>query len=424
MDIILSGLNGPIHFGLYPSLIIACLVLLIGHAFVKRSKLLAYYSVPEPVVGGLLIAVVVLILRQFNILISFDNTLQAPLMLIFFGTIGLNADFLMLKTGGKALGVFLIAIVGLLILQNVFGIALAKLLGLEGMTGIILGSISLSGGYSTAGAWGPTLESAPYHIASAIDLGIAGATFGLILGCLIGGPVGRYLLGKIKNPPKEIITSEDTTDEEKNTDQYKFVTIETESRITPLNFIQTLLLLFTCVFLGQKIAPLFVFQFESGGTFQLPEFVIVLFIAAVFNNFLSLTKLYDVHGRSTFIIGNVSLILFLSFALMTLRLWELANLALPMVIILIAQTLLMAIFAIFVTFRVMGSNYDAAVIAAGHCGFGLGATPTAIMNMQAITKRFGPSQLAFLIVPMVGAFFVDLLNAIVIPLFMMLVEIF
>lgn len=423
MDIFSAYFKGSIHFGLYPSLIIACLVLLIGHYFLKKSKLLAHYSIPEPVVGGLLIAAIVLIFRQFGVFISFDNTLQAPLMLLFFGTIGLSADLATLKTGGKALCIFLVAILGLLILQNTLGIALAKLLGLDGLMGIILGSITLSGGHSTAGAWGPTLMAAPHNISTATDLGIAGATFGLILGCLIGGPVGRYLLTKIKNPPKEILESDELTEEERNTDDYKFVTIETESRITPLNFIQTLLLLFTCVFLGQLITPFLVFEFESG-TFQLPVFVSVLFIAALFNNFLSFTNLYNVHGRSTFIIGNVSLILFLAFALMTLKLWELANLALPMVIILIAQAVLMAFFAIFVTFRLLGSNYDAAVIAVGHCGFGLGATPTAIVNMQAITKRFGPSQLAFLIVPMVGAFFVDLLNAVIIPLFMMFAKMF
>ncbi len=400
---------------LYVSLIVACLVLLLGHFFITKSKFLQHYSIPEPVVGGLLIAVSVLIARQFDLLITFDNTLQTPLMLAFFGTIGLSADLSTLKSGGKTLIIFLFAIVGLLILQNSLGIMLAKLFGLDGVMGVILGSITLSGGHGTASGWGEYLIT-EYNISSAKELGIAAATFGLILGCLIGGPIGRFLIKKIKNPPQEIAiiaSNQQQPDDDDPTNLYE--TIETVSRITPLNFIQTLLLLLISMYIGVLITPYLTIDMGSFGQFKLPVFVSVLFTAVVLNNLLSISKLYKMHKRAVSIIGNVSLILFLAFALMTLKLWELANLAIPMVVILIAQAILMGSFAIFVTFRVMGSNYDAAVMAAGHCGFGMGATPTAIVNMQAITQRFGPSNVAFLVVPMVGAFFVDLINALIIP---------
>ncbi|GBU09197.1 glutamate transporter [Gammaproteobacteria bacterium] len=414
-----------IHFELYTSLIIACLVLLIGHFFIAKSKLLRHYSIPEPVVGGLLIAVLVLIARQFNLNISFDNSFQNPLMLAFFGTLGLSADLSTLRAGGKTLVLFLAAIVGLLILQNTLGIVLAKAFNLDGVMGVILGSITLSGGHGTATGWSDPLIL-EHGIKAAKELGIAGATFGLILGCLIGGPVGRYLISTVKNLPKEIAqklneneNELDKVQEDENAPVMMYETIEKISRITPLNFIQTLLLLVISMYIGNLVTPYLKIYMGSYGTFTIPTFVSVLFTAVILNNTLSFTKLYKMHARSVATIGNVSLILFLSFALMTLKLWELANLAIPMIVILIAQALLMASYAILVTFRVMGSDYNAAVMAAGHCGFGMGATPTAIVNMQAITQRFGPSKIAFLIVPMVGAFFVDLINALLIPIFIM-----
>ncbi len=185
--------------------------------------------------------------------------------------------------------------------------------------------------------------------------------------------------------------------------------------ITSLIMIETIAMIAICLSLGQFISGLL-----SGTVFELPNFVCVLFVGVILSNTLAFTGFYTVFERAVSVLGNVSLSLFLAMALMSLRLWELASLALPMLAILAVQTLVMALYAIFVTYRVMGKNYDAAVLAAGHCGFGMGATPTAIANMQAITDRFGPSHLAFLVVPMVGAFFIDIANAIVIKLYLLL----
>jgi ESS family glutamate:Na+ symporter len=245
-----------------------------------------------------------------------------------------------------------------------------------------------------------------YGFENATEVAMACATFGLVLGGLIGGPVARYLV-------KHSSTPEGTPDD--SVQPSGFEKPESGRLITSLVMIETIAMIAICLSLGNFIAGLL-----NGTAFELPTFVCVLFVGVILSNTLSATGFYQVFERAVSVLGNVSLSLFLAMALMSLRLWELASLALPMLAILAVQTLVMALYAIFVTYRVMGKNYDAAVLAAGHCGFGMGATPTAIANMQAITDRFGPSHLAFLVVPMVGAFFIDIANAIVIKLYLML----
>ncbi len=227
-----------------------------------------------------------------------------------------------------------------------------------------------------------------------------------MLGGLIGGPVARYLVKKVKVPG-----------EEHNRDDAPqgFEMPDMERPLTTFSLIETLALIAISLKGGEMLSA-----YLKGGAFELPVFVCVLFVGVLLRNVLTLLNWHEVSDREVSLLGNVSLSLFLAMALMSLRLWDLANLALPIFVLLAAQTVAMALYAIFVTFRVMGSNYDAAVLAAGHCGFGLGATPTAIANMQAITQRFGPSHLAFLVVPMVGAFFIDIINAMVIKLFLAL----
>lgn len=241
---------------------------------------------------------------------------------------------------------------------------------------------------------------------AAAELAIACATFGLVLGGLIGGPVARYLVKKVQVPG-----------EEHNRDgaPQGFEMPDMERPLTTFSLIETLALIAISLKGGEMLA-----LYLKGGVFELPIFVCVLFVGVLLRNLLTLLNWHEVSDREVSLLGNVSLSLFLAMALMSLRLWELASLALPIFILLAVQTVAMALYAIFVTFRVMGRNYDAAVLAAGHCGFGLGATPTAIANMQAITQRFGPSHLAFLVVPMVGAFFIDIINAVVIKLFLAL----
>ena len=393
-----------IQLDFYGTLVAASLVLLLGRGLVTRVGFLRAYNIPEPVAGGLLVALVLLILRLLDMEVRFDTSLQTPLMLTFFATIGLSADFASLKKGGRVVGIFLLAVTGLLVVQNAMGIGLATALGLDPLMGLLTGSVTLAGGHGTGAAWGATF-SEKYGLASASELAMASATFGLVLGGLIGGPVARLLIKRTHVPG--------CNGQEKPRVPKGFEQPNKERSITPFSFIETLALIAVSLLAGNLLNGML-----RETAFELPTFVCVLFVGVILRNGLSAFGLYQVFEREVSVLGNVSLSLFLAIALMSLKLWDLAALALPIFIILAAQTLVMALFAIFVTFRMMGSNYDAAVLAAGHCGFGLGATPTAIANMQAVTQRYGPSQIAFLVVPMVGAFFIDIVNVIVIKLYL------
>ncbi|MGE8370337.1 MAG: sodium/glutamate symporter [Pseudomonas putida] len=389
----------------YGTLVAASLVLLLGRGLVARIGFLRVYNIPEPVAGGLVVALALLALRSFDVQVQFDTSLQTPLMLAFFATIGLSADFASLKKGGRVVAVFLLVVTGLLLVQNAMGIGLATALGLDPLMGLLAGSISLSGGHGTGAAWGATFTE-KFGLASASELAMASATFGLVLGGLIGGPVAKLLIKRVKTQG----TEEEVAHLPKGFEQPN-----KERLITSFSFIETLALIAVSLLVGTVLNGLL-----KGTAFELPTFVCVLFVGVLLRNGLSAFGFYHVFEREVSVLGNVSLSLFLAIALMSLKLWDLAALALPFFVLLAAQTLVMALFAIFVTFRVMGRNYDAAVLAAGHCGFGLGATPTAIANMQAVTQRYGASHIAFLVVPMVGAFFIDIINVIVIKLYLAL----
>ncbi len=394
------------HLDIYGTLVAASLVLLLGQQLLARVAFLRHYSVPEPVVGGLLVALGIWCLNSMSgIEVRFDNTLGTPMMLAFFACIGLNADIATLRRGGRPMFRFLLVVVGFLMAQNLMGILLAVVQGQSALLGLLAGSITLSGGHGTGLAWSKIFAE-KYGMSSASEIAMASATFGLVLGGLLGGPVARLLMARLPaNAPCQ--TDADAPGQFENPAAVRLITAPA--------LIETLALIAICLLGGQSIA-----RTLTGSWLELPSFVCVLFVGVLLRNGLSFLGWYAVFERAVSVLGNVSLALFLAMALMSLRLWELASLALPMFGILLGQVALMALYAIFVTFRVMGRNYDAAVIAAGHCGFGLGATPTAIANMQAVTERFGSSRLGFLIVPIVGAFFIDLANAMVIKLFMLL----
>lgn len=395
-----------VQLDFYGTLVAASLVLLLGRGLVTRVGFLRAYNIPEPVAGGLVVAVLLLLLRGLaDMEVRIDTSLQAPLMLAFFATIGLSADFASLKKGGRKLAIFLLVVTAFLLVQNAMGISLAKALGLDPLLGLLAGSVTLSGGHGTGGAWGAVFKE-QYGLASAPEIAMASATFGLVLGGLIGGPVARLLVKRVQTPG---LAQAEPRLPRGYEQPYK------ERQITALSFIETLALVAISLQAGNFLSGLI-----QGTALELPTFVCVLFVGVVLRNGLSALGWHQVFDQEVSLLGNVSLSLFLAIALMSLRLWDLATLALPILILLAVQTLVMALFAIFVTFRVMGRNYDAAVLAAGHCGFGLGATPTAIANMQAVTQRYGPSQMAFLVVPMVGAFFIDISNAIVIKLYLAL----
>lgn len=391
-----------ISLNFYATLLSMAFVLLLGRYIINRNKLLRDYNIPEPVVGGIIVAILIFILYTYgNIELKFDGSLKDPLMLAFFTSIGLSADFASLKKGGRILIGFLFIVTGLLFLQNIVGVSVATLLGVDPAIGLLGGSITMNGGHGTGAAWADIFKNPPYNFSAATEVAVASATFGLVMGGIIGGPVARYLVKKyhLILPPKN-------AQEETSTG---FEKPEQERLITTTSFVESLALIVIALFIGTEVA-----KYAQGEGFTLPTFVWCLFVGVVLRNVLQVTKVHRVFDREVSVIGNVSLSLFLAFALMTINLWQLVSLAIPMLVILACQVVMMVLYAVFITFRFCGRDYDAAVLAAGHCGFGLGATPTAMVNMQTVTQHYGPSHTAFIVVPLVGAFFIDIINAIVI----------
>ena len=406
-----------ITFNAFYTLIAAVIVLLLGRFLVNKIDFLKRYNIPEPVAGGLVAAVLSYIVYSvWGYSITTSGVLQTSFMLIFFASIGLSANFSKLKEGGMGLVIFLIAVASFIVVQDVVGISLATLLGIDPLIGLIAGSITLTGGHGTAGAWGEILE-VEHGIQGALALGMASATFGLIIGGIIGGPLAKLLINRYKLAApnsKEEINARDKEYQSDHHQNGEFVAFEYPNQvrlITADNAITTLGLFAGCLAFAE-----FMTGFSKGTAFELPTFVWALAGGVILRNVLEGVLKVKIFERAIDVFGNASLSLYLAMALLSLKLWQLADLAGPLVVILSAQTLTMALYAAFVTFRVMGKNYDAAVLAAGHCGFGMGATPTAVANMQAITNMYGPSHKAFLIVPLCGAFFVDLINATVIQM--------
>ncbi|USZ15558.1 sodium/glutamate symporter [Moraxella sp. FZFQ2102] len=411
MEITLNG---------YYTLILATMVLLLGKAMVKRIKFLSDFNIPEPVAGGLIAAAIVYTLNAvFGYSFTFQKELQTACMLMFFASIGLSADFGRLKAGGKPLLVFLVVVSGFIIVQNAVGVGVASALGLDPLMGLVAGSISLTGGHGTAGAWGTTFED-KYGVIGATTLGIACATYGLVAGGIIGGPVAKRLITNLGIKPsedkenrsavEEVADSQSLYSTKHNIDddtahKEMFERPDNIRLITASSTIETLALFAACLAFADIMTGI-----AKDTWFELPTFVWALFGGVVIRNTLTTFFNFDMFDRAIDVFGNAALSLFLAMALLSLKLWELADLGPSILVVLAVQTVVMIAYAYFVTFRIMGKDYDAAVLAAGHCGFGMGATPTAIANMQAITDRYVPSHKAFLIVPMVGAFFVDLMN--------------
>ena len=397
-------------FNTFETLALAGFVLLLGYFLVKRISLLKSYNIPEPVVGGCVVAMIVTVLYQgWGLSFMFDTNLQFTMMLVFFSSIGLSANFARLVKGGKPLIIFVIAATLLITVQNIVGVTGSVLLGIDPAYGLIAGSVTLTGGHGTGAAWAGKLTEL-FHLEGALELAMACATFGLVSGGIIGGPVARHLLGKMKHG--ENPESDDVDDVQEAFEHPTY-----QRKITTRSLIETITMMTCCLLIGQ-----FLDAHTKGSVIELPTFVWCLFTGVIIRNSLTHIFKFNVADSAVDVLGNVGLSLFLAIALMSLKLWQLAGLALPVMAILAIQVVLMAIFAVYVTYRIMGKDYDAVVLSAGHCGFGLGATPTAVANMQAVTSRFGPSHKAFLIVPMVGAFFIDLVNASVLKVFLFVVS--
>lgn len=385
---------------MYQTIAVAVVVLILG-AFLKRKiSFLEKFCIPAPVIGGLIFAIFTLICYSTGILeIDFDDTLKEVCMVFFFTSVGFQANLKVLKSGGKPLLIFLILVIVLIITQNFTAIGLANLLGLDSLTGMTTGSIPMVGGHGTAGAFGPVLED--FGISSATTVCTAAATFGLIAGSLMGGPIGNRLIKKhnlldtIKNDDDTLLVEE----EEKHERHF--------SMYAPAVF-----QLIIAVGIGTVFSELLSL---TGMTF--PIYIGAMIAAAIMRNIGEYTGKITIHMGELNDLGGICLSLFLGIAMITLKLWQLADLALPLVILLAGQTLLMFLFSYFVVFNVMGRDYDAAVVAAGTCGFGMGATPNAMANMQAICEKYEPSVKAYLIIPIVGSLFADFLNSLTITFF-------
>ncbi len=394
----------------FMTIVIAVWVLLIGYVCVNKLTILKKYNIPEPVAGGLIAAIVTFILfKNFNLTVNFDVEIQKIFMLMFFTSVGLSASLSKLREGGKTLIMFLGCVVVFVLLQNILGVSLAKILGLDPMIGLITGSVTLTGGHGTAGAWGAVFQD-KYGIQGAIVLGMASATFGLVIGGMLGGPTAKFLIRRYQLA--EEIKPESGRSEAPPASQTAPFEFPQKTRlITADDAVKTTGMFALCISFAQ-----FMTFFAKGQWFELPTFVWALLCGVILRNVIEHVFKIEIFDRCIDVFGNGALALFLSMALMSLQLWMLADLAGPLVIILIAQAILLLLYMYFVTFRVMGKNYDAAVLCAGQCGVNLGATPTAIANIQAVTNTYGPSHRAFLVIPLTGAFFVDIVNAIVIQL--------
>lgn len=400
------------EFNSYYTLIAATIVLLLGKLLVKKIRFLRDFNIPEPVAGGLIAAMILFVLHQmYGVSFKFEKPLQDAFMLIFFSSIGLSADFSRLKAGGFPLVLFTIVVGVFIIVQNVVGVGLASAFGLDPLIGLVTGSITLTGGHGTAGAWGPTFEK-EYGVVGATTLGMAAATFGLVFGGLIGGPVARRLINRQGRKPLTATELAAASSHDSNNDDV-FEKAHRERLITADSAVETLAMFAACLAFAEIFDG-----YDKQYLIDLPKFVWCLFFGVILRNVLTSAFKVNMFDRAIDVFGNASLSMFLAMALLNLKLWELTGLAGPVTVILAVQTVVMILYATFATYVVMGRDYDAAVLAAGHCGFGLGATPTAVANMQSITQTFGPSHKAFLIVPMVGAFFVDLINAMILSGFL------
>lgn len=390
---------------------LAAVVLFSGYGIRRRIGVLDRFNIPAPVVGGFLFAALALALRQGGLLaFEFTTTLQSPLMVAFFTTIGLGASLGLLKIGGPQVLLFWGLASLLAALQNGVGLGLATVLGVDPLLGLITGSITMTGGHGTGAAFGKLLED-QYQFPGAVTLAMASATFGLVCGGLIGGPVGTRLIKRHGLTPAPVQAPPKATGLEHASLDAEIDTSPAGEPGTAYTLLKTLTIVLVAMW-GGSLLSAWLGQFVT-----LPGYIGAMLCAAVLRNVADATPLLEIDQRVVDDIGTIALSLFLSMALMSLKLWELLDLALPMLAILVAQVSMMAAFAYFITFRVMGRDYDAAIMSGGHCGFALGATPNAVANMTALTERYGPAPRAFLVLPMVGAFFIDFSNALIITTF-------
>ena len=394
---------------------LAVILLIIGRALRRRIGFLEKYCIPAPVIGGFLFAIITFIFKQSNFLeIKFDTTLQQFFMVMFFTSVGFNASLQVLKKGGKKVFTFLAVAVGLLILQNLVAVGLGPFVGLHPLLALMTGSTPMTGGHGTAAAIAPTIEALGFKGAeTASTIAIATATFGLIAGSMIGGPIADSLIKKYNLLPNEIINErKDVHFEEKDIDEN--VRKEEKTILDGEKFSYAFFYILIAMGIGSYLSILLK-QFLP--VLSLPVYIGPMLIAAIMRTIFDISEKLHAPIHEISIIEDVSLNLFLAMALMSLKLWQLIDLALPVIILLIAQIILIFFYLRFVTFKVMGGDYDAAVMVSGHAGFGLGATPNGIANMKSVTEKYIYSKVAFFVIPLVGALFIDFFNVSIITIF-------
>ena len=377
------------------TLALAALLLIMGYSINKRLTILNKYCIPAPVVGGFIFMFLTWLGHTSSVFkFNFENIFQSTFMLAFFTTVGLGASFTLLKKGGKLLIIYWLTCGIISILQNVIGITITKTTGLEAPYALLSSAISMIGGHGAALAYGDTFAKMGYE--SAPLVGAAAATFGLITAVLIGGPLGRRLIEKYNLRP----------DNTENFDQ-SVTEINTDKgvKLSDLDIIKNVVVILLCMAIGSYISTLIGKLIKM----DFPSYVGSMFVAVIVRNINEKTHTYNFNFSLVDGIGNVMLNLYLSLALMTLKLWELSGLIGGVLLVVACQVIFMIIIAYFVVFRILGSNYDAAVMCSGLCGHGLGATPSAIVNMTAINEKYGMSRKAMMIVPIVGAFLVDII---------------
>lgn len=400
--------DGAIQIGSFLSFTIGIIVLFIGKRINDAVGFLREFSIPEPVTGGLLFSLLILLIYTISdVAINFELGARDFLLVYFFTTIGINASIKDLLQGGKPLVILLVITIAYMVMQDLIGVSVAQLFDLSPAVGLLGGTVSLIGGHGTAIAWAPKI-SEQFDIANAMEIGIACATFGLILASLMGGPIAKFLISRYKLTPKKTEPLDVSTPQQGD-----------KTSISSLQFLDSILAIHVCIIFGLVLNEIIK---RSG--LDLPLFVTCLFAGILITNIMPRTSLrlsrlpWPNRTPTMALIADVSLGSFLAMSLMSMQLWTLVEMAGPIVAILTVQFLFAIAVNIFVVFPALGRTYDAAVVSAGFGGISMGSTPTAMANMSAVASRYGASHLAFVIVPLVCAFFIDLVNAMLIPAFL------
>ena len=389
---------------------LSVILLIIGMKLRTKVKFFEKYCIPSPVIGGFLFSIIAFILRQTNIItIKFETTLQTFFMVMFFTSVGFNASLKVLKKGGKKVLIFLFLAIGLCFAQNVVAIFLSQLIGINPLLGLMTGSTPMTGGHGTSAAIAPTIEA--LGIKGAGTVAIASATFGLIAGSMMGGPIANKLILKHKLLGNETLLHEK---HDYNSDIDENVLKKPEPALNAERFSMAFFSILIAMGIGSYLS---IFITKLLPAMNFPIYIGPMIIAAIMRNISDNSEMFTAPTREISVLEDVSLNLFLAMALMSLKLWELIDLAIPMLILLVAQVVLIYLYLNFITFKAMGSDYDAAVIVSGHCGFGLGATPNGISNMKSVCEKYKYSKIAFFVVPVVGALFIDFANVSLITLF-------